>query len=156
MNKQVPISELVPIFKEILNSGSNVNFTPRGVSMLPMLRDNCDTVTLTKPTKLKKYDVVFFYHKPTNSYVLHRIIKVNNDGTYNICGDNRMICEVNVPKEDIFAVVTAFTKDNVTHKITDLNYKIYSRKCVAKKKLRWKYYSLKEKLYPYYRKIKRK
>ena len=145
MNKQVPISELVPIFKEILNSGSNVNFTPKGVSMLPMLRDNCDTVTLTKPTKLKKYDVVFFYHKPTNSYVLHRIIKVNNDGTYNICGDNRMICEMNV-----------FTKDNVTHKITDLNYKIYSRKCVAKKKLRWKYYSFKEKLYPYYRKIKRK
>ena len=47
-------------------------------------------------TKLKKYDVVFFYHKPTNSYVLHRIIKVNNDGTYNICGDNRMICEMNV------------------------------------------------------------
>ncbi len=60
LNKQVPISELVPVFKEILNSGSNVNFTPRGVSMLPMLRDNCDTVTLTKPTKLKKYDVVFF------------------------------------------------------------------------------------------------
>ena len=97
----MPISELVPIFKEILDSGSNVNFTPRGVSMLPMLRDNCDTVTLTKPTKLKKYDVVFFYHKPTNSYVLHRIIKVNNDGTYNICGDNRMVCEVNVPKEDM-------------------------------------------------------
>ncbi len=78
--------------------------------MLPMLRDNCDTVTLTKPTKLKKYDVVFFYHKPTNSYVLHRIIKVNNDGTYNICGDNRMVCEVNVPKKDIFAVVTTFTR----------------------------------------------
>ena len=94
--------------------------------MLPMLRDNCDTVTLTKPTKLKKYDVVL------TSMHWH------------------------VPKEDIFAVVTAFTKDNVTHKITDLNYKIYSRKCVAKKKLRWKYYSFKEKLYPYYRKIKRK
>ena len=67
-----------------------------------------------------------------------------------------MACEVNVPREDIFAVVTAFTKDNVTHKITDLNYKIYSRKCVAKKKLRWKYYSFKEKLCSYYRKIKRK
>ena len=118
--------------------------------------DNFDTITVSKPTKLKKYDVVFFYHKPTNSYVLHRIIKVNNDGTYNICGDNRMVCEMNVPKEDIFAVVTAFTNDNVTHKITDLNYKIYSRKCVAKKKLRWKYYSFKEKLYPYYRKIIRK
>ena len=97
MNKQVPISELVPIFKEILNSGSNVNFTPRGVSMLPMLRDNCDTVTLSKPTKLKKYDVVFFYHKPTNSYVLHRIVKVNSDGTYNICGIASMgkACEIN-------------------------------------------------------------
>ena len=83
-------------------------------------------------------------------------MKVNSDGTYNICGDNRMVCEVNVPKKDIFAVVTAFTKDNVTHKITDLNYKIYSRKCVAKKKIRWKYYSIKEKLYPYYRKIKGK
>lgn len=152
----MPISELVPIFKEILDSGSNVNFTPRGVSMLPMLRDNCDTVTLSKPSKLKKYDVVFFYHKPTNSYVLHRIIKVNNDGTYNICGDNRMVCEMNVPKEDIFAVVTAFTKDNKKYSVNNNYYKIYAKKCVAKKKLRWKYYSLKEKLYPYYRKIKRK
>ena len=156
MNKQVPISELVPIFKEILDSGSNVNFTPRGVSMLPMLRDNCDTVTLSKPSKLKKYDVVFFYHKPTNSYVLHRIIKVNNDGTYNICGDNRMVCEMNVPKEDIFAVVTAFTKDNKKYSVNNNYYKIYAKKCVLKKKIRWKYYSLKEKLYSHYRKIKRK
>lgn len=157
LNKQVSINDLVPVFKELLDSGRNINFTPKGTSMLPMLGDNVDTVTLSKPTeKLKKYDVVFFEYKPTNSYVLHRIIRLNEDGTYDVSGDNMLTCEKSVSRSDIFAVVTSFTHNNKTHKTTDLSYKFYSMKTVFKKKMKWKYNSLKSKLYPYYRKIKRK
>ena len=110
LNKQLPISELVPLFQEILDSGSNVNFTTKGTSMLPMLGDGVDTVVLTKPNgKLKKYDLPLFFFKGSNSYILHRVIGVKKDGTYVMCGDNRDICEINVTDRDIVAVVTSFS-----------------------------------------------
>lgn len=154
LNKQLPISELVPLFQEILDSGSNVNFTTKGTSMLPMLGDGVDTVVLTKPNgKLKKYDLPLFFFKGSNSYILHRVIGVKKDGTYVMCGDNRDICEINVTDRDIVAVVTAFSHKGKNYSVKDFRYKLYCRFWVGKKKFRWKYYSLKEKLYPYYRKF---
>ena len=154
MNKQLPINELVPLFQEILDKGSNVNFKTKGTSMLPMLDDGVDTVVLTKPKgKLKKYDLPLFYFKGSKSYVLHRVIKVQKDGTYVMCGDNRDICEINVKDEDIIAVVSSFSHKGKEYSVNDFRYKLYCRFWVSKKKLKWKYYSIKEKLYPYYRKF---
>ncbi|MGN1127271.1 MAG: S24/S26 family peptidase [Ruminococcus sp.] len=154
MNKQLPINQLVPLFQEILDSGSNVNFTTKGTSMLPMLGDGVDTVVLTKPKgKLKKYDLPLFFFKGSKSYVLHRVIKVKNDGTYVMCGDNRDICEINVTDNDIVAVVTSFSHKGKNYSVKDFRYKLYCRFLVGKKKLKWKYSSFKEKLYPYYRKF---
>ena len=157
MNKQLPINELVPLFQEILDSVSNVNFTTKRTSMLPMLGDGVDTVVLTKPMgKLKKYDLPLFYFRGSNSYVLHRVIQVEKDGTYVMCGDNRNICETNVTDDDIIAVVTGFNRKGKDYSVKDLKYKIYCRFWVGKKKLKWKYYSIKEKIYPYYRKFFKK
>ena len=157
MNKHVSIKELVPVFKEILDSGSSVNFTPKGVSMLPMLHNNTDVVQLNKPNgKLKKYDLPLYYYKSSDKYILHRVIKVEKDGTYTMCGDNCAFLEKGVTDEDIVAVVTEFTRDGRKYSVKDIRYKIYCRFWVGKKNLKWKYYSFKEKIYPYYRKIIKK
>ena len=61
MNKIVQIEDIVPIIEEQLKSGGKVSFTPRGTSMLPLFRDNVDTVILATPEfTLKKYNIVFY------------------------------------------------------------------------------------------------
>ena len=79
MNKIVQIEDIVPIIEEQLKSGGKVSFTPRGTSMLPLFRDNVDTVILATPEfTLKKYNIVF-YRRNNGQYILHRIVKVQKD-----------------------------------------------------------------------------
>ena len=69
MNKIVQIEDIVPIIEEQLKSGGKVSFTPRGTSMLPLFRDNVDTVILATPEfTLKKYNIVF-YRRNNGQYI---------------------------------------------------------------------------------------
>jgi hypothetical protein len=54
--------------------------TPIGTSMMPLLRERIDTVKLVAPINIKKHDVVL-YMRNDKTLVLHRIIKVKNDGS---------------------------------------------------------------------------
>ena len=55
------LDDLMPLIRERLDAGQRVKFSPRGVSMLPMLRQGIDTVTLSPlPEKLKKYDLPLY------------------------------------------------------------------------------------------------
>lgn len=157
MNKQVPMEELIPVFKEILESGGSVNFTPKGISMLPMLHDNTDIVTLKKADgKLKKYDLPLYYYKPRDKYIMHRVVRVEKDGIYTMCGDNRDYLEKGVTDDDIVALVTDFVRNGKKYSVNNIGYKIYCRYWVNKKMFSMKYHSFKEKLYSYYRKIFKK
>ena len=80
MNKIIPMEDMVQIIKEqFAAGGEKVSFTPRGCSMLPMLRDNLDKVVLEKPADhLKKYDLPL-YMRDNGSYVLHRVVDVGED-----------------------------------------------------------------------------
>lgn len=138
MNKRVSISELVPIFEEILDSGGSVSFTPRGTSMLPMLSDGTDTVVLKKPEgKLRKYDLPLYFRKITKKYILHRVVSIEKNGTYTMCGDNQLAREYGVRDEDIVGVVTSFTHNGKTVSVDEFSYKFYCRKIVFKKRIRW-------------------
>ena len=155
MNKKITMEEIIPVFQEVWDRGKSVNFTPSGNSMLPMLRDRQDQVVLSaKNGKLKKYDLPLFRYN--DRYILHRVYKVQRDGTYIMLGDNREAFECGITDDDILAVVTSFTRKGKTYSVNNLGYKVYCRFWVGKKKVKWKYYSLKEKIYPYYRKIFKK
>ena len=85
---KVHMDDLVPIIKEHLAQGQSVTFSPKGISMLPMLRQGKDTVTLSPIVgKLKKYDLPL-YQRQDGKYVLHRIVKVK-DGFFTMAGDNQ-------------------------------------------------------------------
>ena len=70
--KQVKLDELMPFITEQLNEGKSVTFSPRGTSMLPLLKEGRDSVTLSKPVgRLKKYDIPLYRRKNGQYVHLH-------------------------------------------------------------------------------------
>ena len=119
------MQDLMPVFQEMLSQGKNVRFSPRGVSMRPMLREGKDTVTLSPVTgKLKKHDIPL-YRRDNGAYVLHRIIAAGQ--TYTCIGDNQYIYEPGVRDDQIIGVVTAFTRGKRQYTVTDWRYRLYVR-----------------------------
>lgn len=121
----VGMDELVPIFKEQLAAGKSVRFSPKGISMLPMLREGKDTVTLSAaPVRLKKYDIPL-YQRDDGKYILHRIVAAGDD--YTCVGDNQFVYEKGIRPDQIIAVVTAFSRAEKDHSVKELSYKFYCR-----------------------------
>lgn len=127
MKKRVALSELYKVMQEALDNGCEVNFNPRGTSMLPMLHMDGDRVIIKKADGfLKKYDLPL-YRRDNGAFVLHRIVKVHPGGIYDMCGDNQTIIEKNVRHEQIIGVVTGFYRKNKFISCSALSYKLYSR-----------------------------
>lgn len=81
----------------------SVVIEPRGVSMLPFLKEGRDSVRLVSPNAApQKYDIVLY--RVGSEYVLHRIIGFDGDN-YIICGDNCRGWERGHGRGDIIAVV---------------------------------------------------
>lgn len=74
---------------------------------------------------LQKYDVVL-YRRPSDPYVLHRIIEVRPD-SYVILGDNCIAKEYGIRDEDILGVLTSFQHNGHTVSVSDWRYRLYSR-----------------------------
>lgn len=129
MNNQhtqlVPIEELVPLIQEQLKKGGRVRFTPRGVSMQPMLRHGVDTVILSPVRgRLKKYDLPF-YRRKNGNYVLHRIVAVKDN--YTCIGDNQYHKEKGITDDQLIAVVSSFIRNGREYGVDGVGYKIYCR-----------------------------
>lgn len=119
------LDDLMPLIRERLDAGQRVKFSPRGVSMLPMLRQGIDTVTLSPlPEKLKKYDLPL-YRRTDGHYVLHRIVKTGK--TYTCIGDNQFICETGLGQEQMIALVSSFTRGDREYSVEDWRYRLYCR-----------------------------
>lgn len=125
MNKQVSIDDVIDLMTERLNAGGKVTFTPKGTSMLPMLRDGEDAVILEKTQdRLKLFDVAF-YKRDNGQYVLHRVYSFDSDGTYAMCGDNQFVLEHGIRNDQIIAVMTAFFRKGKNYTTESVTYKIY-------------------------------
>lgn len=119
-------------FDVALKKDGKLVFSPRGISMLPMIRGMLDIVVIypTDDTNaLNKYDVVF-YKRPNGDFVLHRIIS-KKDGCYLCCGDNQVGLE-KVDQSWIFGILVGYYKDGVYIDVkTDKEYLKYARHRVA-------------------------
>lgn len=117
--------QLMPLIRERIAAGESVRFSPRGTSMLPMLRQGVDEVVLSPvPDKLKKYDLPF-YQRRNGQFVLHRIVAVGQ--TYTCIGDNQFELEPGLEHSQMIGVVTAFTRAGREHTVNELSYRIYCR-----------------------------
>lgn len=133
--KQVSLEALMPLIREQLAGGQTVSFSPKGTSMLPMLRQGLDTVTLSPlPVQLRKYDIPL-YQRPNGQYVLHRIVRVGE--TYSCIGDNQFRPETGVQPEQMVALVTAFSRNGREWSVDSLPYQIYCRLWHWTRPVRW-------------------
>lgn len=156
MNKRISLDEIAPLIREMLESDGSVSFVSSGVSMLPTLRDRKDTVTLVKPPeKLKKGDVPF-YKRDNGGYVLHRVLYVNeSNGTYVMRGDNQWVNEYNIRQDQIIGVLSEFTRNGKTHRVTDRSYRLYTACLPVVRYSRRFYYWLKSKIYAFIMQFKK-
>lgn len=123
--RQYRLEDLMPLIREQLAAGKNVRFNPRGVSMLPMLREGMDSVVLSPlPEKLSQYDLPL-YQRANGQYVLHRVVEVGE--TYTCMGDNQFNKEPGLRHEQMIALVTAFTRADKRHSVREPGYWLYCR-----------------------------
>lgn len=119
----VSMEDLIPLIQESLSVGQHVRFFPRGISMLPMLRQGIDSVVLSPVSdELKKYDLPL-YRRDNGKYVLHRIIAVGD--TYTCIGDNQFMEEKGIRQDQIIAVVTAFYRGEKFWNVKNTVYQLY-------------------------------
>ena len=123
--RTVRMEDLVPLFLERLEAGQQVRFSPMGTSMLPMLREERDSVVLSPaPQRLRKYDLPL-YQRDNGAYILHRVTAVGE--TYSCIGDNQFVYEHGVRQDQIVAVVTGFRRKGRDHTVTEPGYRFYCR-----------------------------
>lgn len=124
-NTTCRLDELMPLIREALSAGRSVQFSPRGTSMLPMLRQGMDSVTLSPlPQRLRKYDLPL-YRRDNGQYVLHRIVGVGE--SYTCMGDNQFEPETGLTHEQMIAVVTSFSRNGKVYPVDALSHRLYCR-----------------------------
>ena len=123
--QEMTLGLMIPLIRERLSIGQSVRFSPRGISMLPMLRQGIDSVVLSQlPDTLKKYDLPL-YQREDGKYILHRIVAVGD--TYTCIGDNQFVKENGVRQDQMVALVTGFYRHEKYHSVTEPGYRIYCR-----------------------------
>ena len=116
-------------FEDVLDRMGQLVYPNKGVSMMPLLRQGRDLMVVDKkgPSACRQYDAVLF-KRPTASgpdaYVLHRILRVNEDGTYWIVGDNCCTGDT-VREEQILGILSAVIRDGKTIPVTNWAYRAY-------------------------------
>ena len=116
-------------YEDIINTEGKLVWKIQGVSMLPLIKQDRDIVVIRKISdELKKYDVVLFKRHnlktEKDDYVLHRILKVNGDGTYYIVGDNCISGDV-VKKENIIGILDGIVRNGKDIRLNGCGYRLY-------------------------------
>ena len=113
-------------FKDILDRDGKLIYTNVGDSMMPLIKQGRDLLVIERVTgRLKKYDIPL-YKRDTGQYVLHRVVKVLEDG-YVILGDNCCSKEFNIKDSQILGVLTSLNRGGKEIDFESFGYKLYVR-----------------------------
>lgn len=85
----LPSRELMPVIRAALDRGQRVRMTVSGASMLPIIHSN-DVVELEPAPALRLGDVALVQTNPPGQierYVIHRLVRLERDGTVLVRGD---------------------------------------------------------------------
>lgn len=152
MNK-VQLADFYPLIKETLDNGGTFSLTITGTSMYPFILGGRDKVTLSPITEpLKKNDLPL-YRRRDGAFVLHRIIKVEKDGTYTCCGDHQWTPESGLRREQMIGIATSYVRKGKTLTNRNLIYRFYRMTWTWLLKYRYYFFALRSWLS---RKFKRK
>lgn len=125
--KYVDTREYVGVLRELTEAGEQVSLLIAGNSMAPFLIHQRDYIYFEKPKReLKKGDPVF-YQRRNGQFVMHRICRVNKDGTYDIIGDNQTGVEPGISREQIFALVVRVKRKGKLYEPGDLYWDFFEK-----------------------------
>lgn len=125
--KKVRLSEMLPAMEETLSAGGTVKLPITGTSMLPLLVAGRDNVILKKADlPLRRFDLPL-YRRKDGAFVLHRVIAVEKDGTYTMCGDNQWVKEPGISGKQIIGVVVEVERKGKLISVRSFGYRAYVR-----------------------------
>ena len=125
MSVKIHLADYYPLIRETLDQGGTFSLTITGQSMYPFILGNRDRVTLSPVTgKLKKNDLPF-YRRANGQFVLHRIVKVEKDGTYTCCGDHQWWLEKGLKHDQMIGVATEYVRKGKRLTNKNVIYRIY-------------------------------
>ena len=104
MNKPIKVdfATLYPLIRDAIDQGKDFSFTAFGHSMFPYIKGGVDRVFLSPLNKTPKKGDVLFYRRTDGTFVLHRLIKQENDSLV-FCGDNQFVLEKGIKEHQLIA-----------------------------------------------------
>ena len=133
----IPMEELVELLHLQMEAAGQAWLTVTGGSMMPMLYHRKDRVLLEPLGKSLKRGDLILYRRQNGAYVLHRVLQVKKEELI-CCGDNQFRTE-QIGKDQVLAVVTAFTRKGKHYTIQDRGYRLYIALWAGLYPLRWLY-----------------
>ncbi|MDO4565486.1 MAG: S24/S26 family peptidase [Clostridia bacterium] len=124
--KHISLDDCLPLMLEKISEGSSFEFTAHGTSMLPLIRDSEVRIS-PAPAKLKLLDMPL-YRRVNGQFVLHRVVGINRDGSYRMCGDNQLSIETPISHAQVIGVVTEFDWDGKRTAVSDKEYIKYAKR----------------------------
>ena len=106
------LKEVEPIFRAVLESGGVFTLKPRGDSMRPTIVPGRDSVSIVQAAGDIMLHDILLYQRTDGSFVLHRVARIERDGSFTMCGDNQSVLERGILLQDVVGVVTAIHRPN--------------------------------------------
>ena len=106
------MKDMGPLIEEVIGNGETFRMVVSGNSMTPFLRNNKDEVVFAPlhNRNIRRGDIVLF-KRLDNTYVMHRIFRVQVGGSYDFIGDNQYFVEKGIRREQIIAYVPFVFRD---------------------------------------------
>lgn len=123
----IDAQQFLSTMQELIEKGEPVPIPVSGFSMRPFLANNRDTVLVSKTAgSLKKGDIVL-YQRKNGQYILHRIVKVHPDNTFDLIGDAQTVIETHVALSQIIGIVTKINRNGKWITPNSPSWNFYSR-----------------------------
>lgn len=125
-NIEIHLEDTIGVIEEILDGGGEFRMYPRGRSMRPLIIERRDSVVLIKKSlaDIQKHDMVF-YRRRNGQFVLHRLMRIEKDGTYTMCGDAQTVLEKGISGEQIIGCVERLYRKERCITERSFGYRVY-------------------------------
>ena len=109
----LPPEILLEEYRRLLTEDPQIKALPlivSGSSMTPFLVSGRDTVYLSRLERPARRGDILLYLRDSGKYILHRVWRVEKDGTLTIVGDAQTELERGIREDQIIAVVTSVVR----------------------------------------------
>lgn len=131
----VSMQDLAPLLVQKVSAGGTAEITVTGNSMRPLLLDRTSRVRLRAVIQPKRGDMIL-YRRANGTYVLHRLVKCEPDGTYTMCGDAQTSLEKGLRREQLLAEVESFARHKGWRSVNSPLYRLWWNIHLADRPLR--------------------